>query len=48
MERCIVADLSERFVVVNGMSSNSGMRWDINTTRRLVGYEALDDVEKTT
>ncbi len=44
MERCLVADLSERFVVVNGMSKNTGMRWDIETTRRILGYQPLDDV----
>jgi uronate dehydrogenase len=46
MERCLVADLAERFVVVNGMSANTGMRWDLSTTRRLLGYEPLDDVTK--
>jgi hypothetical protein len=44
MERCIVADLQERFVVVNGMSANRGMRWDIETTRLLLGYEPMDNV----
>ncbi len=44
MERCISADLSERFVVVNGMSANRGMRWDIEKTQRLLGYEPQDDV----
>jgi uronate dehydrogenase len=44
MERCIVAEVPERFVVVNGVSANTGMRWDIETTRRLLGYEPLDDV----
>ena len=47
MERCIAAELSERFVVVNAMSANSAMRWDIDTTRRLVGYEPLDDVTRS-
>ncbi|HLJ93220.1 MAG TPA: NAD(P)-dependent oxidoreductase [Gemmataceae bacterium] len=45
MERCIVADLPCRFAVVNGMSANSGMRWDIETTRQLVGYEPCDTVD---
>ena len=44
MERCLTADASIRFGVVNGMSANTGMRWDIEHTRRLVGYEAQDDV----
>ena len=44
MERAVLAELSERFVVVNGMSANRGMRWDIEKTRRLLGYEPRDDV----
>jgi NAD+ dependent glucose-6-phosphate dehydrogenase len=44
MERCIVADPSLRFAILNGMSANTGMRWDIEPTRRLVGYEPQDDV----
>jgi hypothetical protein len=35
-----------RFAVVNGMSNNTGMRWDIEHTRKLVGYEPQDDVIK--
>jgi hypothetical protein len=46
MERCLLADLSAPFVVVNGMSANTGMRWDIEGTRRLVGYEPRDDVTR--
>jgi uronate dehydrogenase len=46
MERCIAAELPERFVVVNGMSANTGMRWDIEETRRLLGYQAQDDVTR--
>jgi nucleoside-diphosphate-sugar epimerase len=46
MERCIEADASIRFAVINGMSANSGMRWDIEYTRRLVGYEPQDGVTK--
>jgi uronate dehydrogenase len=44
MERCIQADLPTGFVVINGMSANRGMRWDIEETRRLIGYEPRDDV----
>ncbi|MBI2194365.1 MAG: NAD(P)-dependent oxidoreductase [Planctomycetes bacterium] len=44
MERCIEADSSIRYAVVNGMSANTGMRWDIDHTRRLVGYQPQDDV----
>ncbi|MCI0456820.1 MAG: NAD(P)-dependent oxidoreductase [Gemmataceae bacterium] len=46
MERCLLADLEVPFAVVNGMSANTGMRWDIETTRRLVGYEPQDDVTR--
>lgn len=44
MERCILADLDSPFLVINGMSNNTGMRWDIDHTRRTVGYEPQDDV----
>lgn len=44
MEQCIIAAPSLRFAVVNGMSANTGMRWDINYTRRLLGYEPQDDI----
>jgi len=47
MERCIEADPALRFAVVNGMSANSGMRWDIDYTRELLGYEAQDDVNRS-
>jgi uronate dehydrogenase len=46
MERCILASLPERFVIVNGMSANTGMRWDIESTRRLLGYQPQDDVTR--
>lgn len=44
MECCIEADPSIRFAVVNGMSANTGMRWDIEYTKKLVGYQPRDDV----
>jgi uronate dehydrogenase len=46
MEKCVTADPSVRFAVVNGMSANSGMRWDLEHTRRVVGYEPQDDVTR--
>ncbi len=46
MERCLLAELVVPFVVVNGMSANTGMRWDIGYTRRLLGYEPQDDVTR--
>jgi len=44
MERCITADLSDSFVIVNGLSRNTGMRWDISQTQDLLGYVPVDDV----
>jgi uronate dehydrogenase len=44
MERCLLAELTVPFAVVNGMSANTGMPWDIEATRRLVGYDPYDDV----
>ena len=46
MERCLSAEPSLRFAVLNGMSANTGMRWDLEATRRLVGYEPQDDVTR--
>jgi NAD+ dependent glucose-6-phosphate dehydrogenase len=45
MERGIEADLGNtRFAIVNGMSNNTGMRWDIEYTKQLLGYAPQDDV----
>jgi nucleoside-diphosphate-sugar epimerase len=46
MSRCIEADPSICFAVVNGISANAGMRWDIEYTRDLLGYEPLNDVTR--
>jgi uronate dehydrogenase len=46
MERCIDAENLPSFAILNGMSANTGMRWDIETTRKLVGYEPQDDVTR--
>ncbi len=46
MECCLDADPGPRFAVVNGMSANTGMRWDLSATKRLLGYEPRDDVTK--
>jgi uronate dehydrogenase len=46
MERCMAAYLSEPFVVVHGMSNNTGTRWDLDGTRALIGYEPQDDVTR--
>lgn len=47
MQRCIDADDNLRFAVINGMSANTGMRWDIEHTKKLIGYEPQDDVART-
>ena len=33
-------------IVVNAMSDNAGMPWDIATTRRLIGYAPADDARR--
>jgi hypothetical protein len=45
MEKCLLADSSIRFAIVNGMSANAGMRWDLDYTRQLVGFEPDDSVD---
>ena len=47
MERCIEAGPGVGFAIINGMSNNKGMRWDIEHTRKLVGYQPQDDVSKS-
>jgi uronate dehydrogenase len=46
MECCIRAPVVSGFHVVNGMSANTGMRWDLSTTRALVGYQPKDDIAR--
>ncbi|MCI0682506.1 MAG: NAD(P)-dependent oxidoreductase [Gemmataceae bacterium] len=46
MERCLLAELPGRFVIVNGMSANYGMAWDLESTRRILGYQPQDDVTR--
>ncbi len=46
MECCLQADPALRFAVLHGMSANTGMRWDLESTRRLVGYAPQDDVTR--
>jgi uronate dehydrogenase len=48
MDRCLLAELSEKFVVVNGMSANTGMAWDLEPGRRILGYQPEDDVVRST
>jgi NAD+ dependent glucose-6-phosphate dehydrogenase len=41
-EKAVLAPPTVRFAVLNLMSANPGMRWDIETTRRVIGYEPHD------
>jgi hypothetical protein len=46
-ERALLSDHThwrEPGIVVNGMSANQGMPWDVESTRQLIGYEPQDDV----
>jgi len=44
MECCLTARLPEPYLVVNGMSANTGMRWDLTRAREILGYVPQDDV----
>jgi nucleoside-diphosphate-sugar epimerase len=47
MERSLLADAAgwpAPGIVVNGMSANAGMAWDLETGRTLIGYAPQDDV----
>jgi nucleoside-diphosphate-sugar epimerase len=46
MDCCLHAPIP-RFAIVNGMSANTGMAWDLQSTRHLVGYQPLDDVTRS-
>jgi len=46
MECCLTASLPERFLIVNGMSANTSMRWDLTTARTILGYSPQDDVHR--
>lgn len=41
VERAIVAE-NVSFAILNLMSANPGMRWDIDETRRVIGYQPQD------
>jgi hypothetical protein len=43
MERCINAPMPLRWTVINGMSNNTGMPWDLTEARELLGYEPEDN-----
>ncbi len=42
IEKCIETPDSVRFAVLNAMSTNNGMAWDIEQTRSVIGYQPLD------
>lgn len=46
MDCCAEAVLPGRFLIVNGMSDNAGMRWDLTTARQVLGYRPRDSVSK--
>lgn len=41
---CVAAQIQQRFLIVNGMSDNAGMRWDIEHTRQSIGYVPRDGI----
>jgi nucleoside-diphosphate-sugar epimerase len=41
-EKAVTAGDEVRFAVLNLMSANPGMRWDLEATRRAIGYVPLD------
>jgi NAD+ dependent glucose-6-phosphate dehydrogenase len=43
MDRAVEAELPAKFAVMNGVSNNTGMMWDLEPGRRL-GYEPQDDI----
>ncbi|MEM7536873.1 MAG: NAD(P)-dependent oxidoreductase [Chloroflexota bacterium] len=46
-EKAILADGSawpDSYILVNGMSQNTGMAWRLDETKALLGYEPVDDV----
>lgn len=45
MDCCLTAELREPFLIVNGMSHNTGMCWDLTSTTEAIGYRPQDDVE---
>ncbi|MEX2186787.1 MAG: NAD(P)-dependent oxidoreductase [Pirellulales bacterium] len=45
MSSCLAAELPRKFLIVNGMSANTAMRWDITVAREVLGYRPKDDVD---
>ena len=46
MTKCLLADPSLRFAIINGMSANTGMAWSLEEGKRLIGYVPQDDVTR--
>lgn len=44
-EKAVIAPADLHFAVLNLMSANPGMRWDIEATRRAIGYVPQDGAE---
>ena len=42
VEKAILVE-NVQFAVLNAMSNNTGMRWDLSETRRVLGYEPQDN-----
>jgi len=42
VEKAILAE-NVQFAVVNAMSNNTGMKWDLTDSRRILGYEPQDN-----
>jgi NAD+ dependent glucose-6-phosphate dehydrogenase len=43
MECCITAPRSLKWAVINGVSNNTGRKWDLTEAKELVGYQPVDD-----
>ena len=45
---CLTAAVPDSsFLVLNGMSANPNMRWDLESARALVGYHPADGIPNT-
>lgn len=42
MEKCMLAHLPKPFVILNGVSANKSMVWDIEEAHKLVAYRPMD------
>lgn len=44
MDRCLAAAVPDHCLVVNGMSANAGMRWDLTVARERLSYVPADGI----